>query len=486
VDRRAIDSAKEHVPEAHYRCGDFFAPGPMGLPLADVIVGNPPYVRHERLGAKTKAAIVDTLCADWPGLGRKDLERLVGRGDLAASFLLRLLGQLGPGGVAAIVVSSAIFDSGYGEEFWTLAEEVATLRLIVDAPAERWFQGAAIHAVIAVFDAKASTSQPVTVARLRQPTTEAAAMLREGKALEDVAEMRHAERSAPSTWASILRAPDAWFQFAHSARGALVPLGTLAAVRRGITSGANDIFYLARQQAAEFDIDEAFLQPLLTARGRSGHGAIEVDPDELEDLALVIDADFDLARYPGLQRYLESFSDVEERRTLRNRKPWWSLRTRPAQVFLCKAYGERFVQPYSTQPMVADQRMYCLAPARGVDAELLSALLNATPTALALESLGRASMGQGALEWTVGDLASLPVLDIRNHAAAATLRTSFAALRVRRVHKLAIEATQADRIAMDTALLSPWPDLLGMQADLSSALVATCEARQARAKSGLR
>ena len=39
--------------------------------------------------------------------------------------------------------------------------------------------------------------------------------------------------------------------------------------------------------------------------------------------------------------------------------------------------------------------------------------MNALPTSLALESLGRGSMGYGAIEWTVHDAMDLPVLDVR-------------------------------------------------------------------------
>src|SRR5690606_3442322 len=151
--------------------------------------------------------------------------------------------------------------------------------------------------------------------------------------------------------------------------------------------------------------------PLLRAPGKNSHGRIEVSADATESLALVLPQALRIDTHAPLVRYLASFPGAATRKSLAMRDPWWSLPAQPAQVFLSKAYAERFVQPYCQAPILADQRVYCLHPKPGVDAALLAATLNATPTALALESLGRASMGQGALEWSVRDAALLPVLD---------------------------------------------------------------------------
>ncbi len=487
IDELAIAEARSHVPRATLINGDFFDAEALNLPRADLIVGNPPYVRQERVGADAKEAIVASVLRAQPQLGKLAVRALVGRSDLAAPFVLRLLGQLRETGVAALVLSSAFFDAGYGAEFWALAETVSSLRLVVDAPKERWFAEAAIHAVIAVFDAKPS-SKPVRLARLSCGTRQAAARLAKGASLADIATLREAERNLPHTWAAALRAPDAWLSFAAEAGDALVPLGELAEVRRGITSGANEIFYVSRAQATEWKLDSQFLQPLLTARGRSGQGTIAVGADDLEQFALVIPRTCNLAEHPALAGYFERFSGAASRGTLRNRKPWWSLRAHPGHVFLCKAYAERFVQPYSAFPMVADQRMYSLSPHDGpnmVTPQLLAALLNATCTSLALESLGRASMGQGALEWTVADVAKLPVIDIRKHPEHEAIVAAFEPLARRPVRNVAAEAGMLDRRALDAAILGPWPRLVAMLESIADALVVACGARQARAKAGL-
>jgi hypothetical protein len=355
--------------------------------------------------------------------------------------------------------------------------------MLVDAPQERWFQEAAVNAVIAVFQAEpAAPEAQVCLARLRVSTQEAARVVAQGAAIEEVADCRFAAHSEPQTWAASLRAPEAWFAFASAAGRALTTLGEVAELRRGITSGANDIFYLSGAQASELSLPPAFLRPLMRASGKAGQSGIIVDSESCTQFALVVPPATDVAKYPALSRYLDSFEGAEARRTLASREPWWALQARPAQAFLSKAYAERFVQPYARAPMVADQRIYCAHPKGELSPLLLAAILNATPTSLALESLGRASMGEGALEWTVGDAKSLPILDPRQVKDSDAVIHAFQKLGHRTIGNVASEASQPDRQELDRAALASWPALVPLRQELQDALVQTCAARQRRAK----
>ena len=477
IDDSAIEAARREVPEAQLVCGDFF-----DLELSqgvEVIVGNPPYVRQERLSASAKERMVNTLSAAWPTLDRGALASLVGRGDLAAPFMLHALRHLQPGGRAALVISSAFLDSGYGKQFWGLLNQVASLSLLVEAPQERWFQDAAVHTLIALFERR-QPSESLCLARLSVPTADAATELADGARLEDLADLRYAASDKPATWARALRAPAAWLDFESQAADALTTLGEIAEIRRGVTTGANEFFYLSSEQAQALQLPSRFLLPLLRAPGKTGQGCIAVDRELGKEQVLAIPPDTELSEYPGLSAYLESFESGSLNSTLANREPWWSLHLRPAQVFLSKAYAERFVQPYCARPIVADQRVYCVHPKEGIEAAVLAAVLNATSTALALESLGRASMGQGALEWTVGDAKNLPVVDPRRIADTGPILQAFASLSRRSIEKVALEAQQEDRRRLDLALLGR--ELRPFIEPLHRALVSCVEARQSRAR----
>ena len=502
LDPAAAQAARAASPRAAVRCADLFslAAGEIAPRGFDAVVGNPPYVRQERLAPEQKRRVQERLADDWPDLPLAEQRRLVGRADLAAAVVARALRLCRPHGRVALVVSSALLDAGYGEALWRLVERHGRVATIVDAPRERWFRDAAVNAVILVLErlpaapiastaraaqvAPAAPAAPVApaatvaIARLRMPTAQAARRLAAGGDLVQVAELRRAPAGAPATWAEALRAPGAWFDLAEAAGDRLVPLGELAEVRRGVTSGANRLFYVSRARAAALALEPALLVPLLRSPREPGGETIAIDPAALATMALLAPAGAAaLARFPAARRYIDEHAGLAARPTLRARPSWWALSARPARLFLTKAYAARFVQRLAPAPVVADQRLYSLHPRPGVDLELLAAVLNSTFTALALESLGRASLGEGALEWTVADAARLPVLDPRRTAAGAS--RALADLARRPTGTVHDERARPDRARLDRAVGGPLAHLLPAAHD---ALCASVARRAARAR----
>jgi len=100
---------------------------------------------------------------------------------------------------------------------------------------------------------------------------------------------------------------------------------------------------------------------------------------------------------------------------------------------------------------------------------------------LALESLGRASLGEGALEVSVGDAAALPVLDVRR-LDERLVKSAFAPLCHRRLGDVFAEAARPDRRRLDEVLAAAFPRLLPLVPELAPALAATVETRLARAR----
>jgi hypothetical protein len=285
----------------------------------------------------------------------------------------------------------------------------------------------------------------------------------------------------PAGWAAALRAGPAWFELVAGAGHQLVPLAALAEVWRGFTTGANQVFYVGRERAAELGLEAEALVPLVRSP-RAGAPCIDVDPASTTHLALVLPPDPDaLARLPATRRWLDHHADAAARPTLRARPLWWALPARPARLFLGKAYAARFVQRRAPRPLVADQRLYAIEPRPGIDVDLLAAALNSTLAAFALESLGRASMGEGALEWTVADAAALPVIDVRRlpPPGATAARAALSALAGRPIGTVADEQHRSDRAALDRALA---PELAHLLPAIHEALIASVARRAARAR----
>lgn len=468
------------VPGARITTGDALAPGlPALLGTFDLVVGNPPYIRAGQVDASLRRARAAALADDFPDLPRDLVDTIARHADLSATCLLRALRFVRPGGTLALVVSTALLDADGAGALWTAIERLADVRALVIAPAERWFADAAVNPMLLVATRRDS-SAPSTPRLLRLHTTTEAAAQRIGlDAIAELSEERRAVDGDATRWGSLLRAPSVWFDFRAAAGDALVPLRELADVRRGLTTGANHVFYLRRDKAKAERLEKKFLAPVVRSPFNGAPAPIAIAPDESPLVAIALPPDHKLTKTPRIASWLARHEASALATSARRRDPWWSLPANPARLFLAKAYGPRFVQRLSDVPMLADQRVYALTPRDGVDLLSLAAVLNALPTAVALESLGRGSMGYGAVEWTVHDALELPVLDVRRTTGMQRdhLATSLASFARRPIEHLRLERDRPDRAALDTAVLSLAPRTAALAPSLWGALLAAVALR---------
>jgi SAM-dependent methyltransferase len=459
IDATAAALARTRLPEATILVDDALARSlPARLGAFDLVIGNPPWVRAGRIDPAIKRARAAVIAADWPELDAALVDKLARHADVAATCLLRALRLLAPGGQLALVVSTALLDADGAAALWTAVERVATVEALVIAPTERWFADAAVNSMIVVARRHAPGPRRATAPRLLRltaPTSIAAT----AHGLEGLTHHAHVRVSTTGAWGPALRAPDAWFAWRDAAGDALVPLRELAEVRRGLTTGANDVFYLRRDEARARRLEPAYLAPVVRSPFNGAPATIAIAPDESPLVAIALPPDLKLTRVPRIAAWLREHEAAALTTSARRRDPWWSLPANPARLFLAKAYGPRFVQRFADVPMLADQRVYALHPRDGVDLDALAAVLNALPTALALESLGRGSMGYGAVEWTVHDAMELPVLDVRraDRASLARLRTALAACARRPIGHVRVERAAPDRRELDAAVLALAP-----------------------------
>ncbi len=466
------------VPGVEITRGDALASGLVErLGVFDLVIGNPPYVQAGRVDPEVRRTRATAIGEDWPELPRDVVDTIARHGDLAATCLLRALRFVRPGGTLALVVSTALLDADAASALWSAVERVAAVHALIIAPQERWFADAAVNPMLLVakrHQAGAIAHAP-RLLRLTAPT-EIASRTPGLDAIAAHADERRAD--APAGWGAALRAPAAWFAWRAAAGSAVVPLRELAEVRRGLTTGANHVFYLRRDAAKRERLEPAFLAPVVRSPFNGAPAPIAIAPDESPLVAIALPHDAKLARTPRIAAWLRAHEAEALATSAARRDPWWSLPANPARLFLAKAYGPRFVQRLADVPMLADQRVYALLPRPGVDLQGLAAVLNALPTAVALESLGRGSMGYGAVEWTVADALELPVLDVRRADARTLTRlaTTLAAFARRPVEHVRLERDHGDRSELDrTAMaLAPGADLAP---DLWSALIASVALR---------
>lgn len=117
---------------------------PVPLPMLDAVVGNPPYVRQEKVEKKDKARFGQIASNAWPSLC------LTGRSDLHCYFWPAAARLLKPDGYFGFLTSSSWMDVEYGFALqgWMLRH--FRILAVMESAAEPWFEDARVKTCVAI------------------------------------------------------------------------------------------------------------------------------------------------------------------------------------------------------------------------------------------------------------------------------------------------------------------------------------------------
>ena len=194
----------------------------------DAVVGNPPYVRQEQLGALKPAL-------------KKAFEAYDGMADLYVYFYELGLRLLRPGGRLSYVVTNKWFRAGYAEELRDLFAEATWLEAVVDfGHVREFFPDADVFPCIVVARKPSDAEPPTATAACRIPRE----VVRLDRVSEQVAEM---SVPVPRLWFSRTAwviEPPAEMALLVKLRRNGVPLKEYAGVKpyRGVLTGCNEAF----------------------------------------------------------------------------------------------------------------------------------------------------------------------------------------------------------------------------------------------------
>ena len=241
------------VPANHLIIDDFFALDPRRIPPVDVVVGNPPYIRHHWFQNESRERAAAALA-------RQDV-RLSGRANAWAYFLVHAGAFLHQGGRMALLLPGAVCFTDYATDALDYIRKQAgrcTLarigkRLFVDARedtvvllVEDWGSGPSELAVddfesiedleVWLRDERRLPTQTVSTGAFSLPRLEL-------------------EQPAAEAWARALEAPS------------VRRLGDLARIRIGVVTGANRFFVRSAKEARRLKAAAGRSAPIVT-RGR--------------------------------------------------------------------------------------------------------------------------------------------------------------------------------------------------------------------------
>jgi predicted RNA methylase len=313
-------------------CGDFtrVVAGGSRPPSPNLILANPPYVRHHHLGREDKERL-QTLARRMTGV------QINGLAGLYVYFLLLATAWMEDGGYAAWLVPSEFMDVNYGAALKRfLTDRVTLIRVHRFDPDDVQFGDALVSSAVLIF-------------RKAPPPT--------GHAVEFTFGGRF---SAPHACDSVpleeLRAARKWTAYpchdkndrhASAADGGPT-LGDYFRIRRGIATGSNKFFVLERAEAERRGFPDRHLHPILPSPRHLK--ATVIDADEkgyplVEPRLCVIDCDLPECtlkdRHPTLWEYLQTADalGVKDGYLVGKRTPWYKQEQREPAPFLCTYMG---------------------------------------------------------------------------------------------------------------------------------------------------
>lgn len=303
--------------------GDFTHAEPE--PIFNLIICNPPYVRHHHLSGEDKLRL-GKLSYEASG------SKLSGLAGLYCHFLLQAHAWMAPGAIAGWLIPSEFMDVNYGREVKRyLLNQVSLLQIHRFDPDDVQFADALVSsAIVWIKNTKPAPSHQVNFTF--------------GGSLADP----HHARMVSNT---DLASEDKWTRFPRlevrpAKEGAT--LGDLFAIKRGLATGDNGFFVLDEEQVKENKIPEKALRPILPSPRHIEGMAIEADkkglPTNARRMFLLdprMDQDEIDAKYPDLASYLaKGKSDgLNERYLCKSRKRWYDQEQRPPAPIVCTYIG---------------------------------------------------------------------------------------------------------------------------------------------------
>ncbi len=299
----------------------------------NVILTNPPYVRHHHLLAEEKIRLGE-LAQAATGL------KLSGLSGLYCYFLLIAHDWLADNGLAVWLIPSEFMDVNYGEAVKRyLTERVCLLQIHRFCPSDVQFDDALVSSAIVVFEK-------------RKPKPDHEALFSFGGTLAEPARTECVSLDQ-------LRATPKWTalpqQGTNGHKAATVTLGDLFTVKRGLATGNNGFFIVPRDKLKTLGIPACCVRPILPSPRYMRQEVIDADADGwpiIDKQLAVIDCTLteeEISRkWPHFAEYLAEGKKqgVPEGYLASRRSPWYTQEKREPAPFVCTYMGRNRERPF--------------------------------------------------------------------------------------------------------------------------------------------
>ena len=448
---------------------DFFDPEWMfGITEGfDVVIGNPPYVRQEKI-----KGLKPTL--------KKHYTCYTGAADLYVYFYERGLQLLSPSGIHTFICSNSWLDVNYGAPLQKYLLDNTVGAVICHSEAEREFESADINTIVSILH----NGTPDAESHLRFLTfktfigdTDIENRRERTRTYTELAQAGTRENKyAGDKWGGkYLRAPDIYWTILEKGKDKLVPLRDIAEVRRGFTTGANEFFYLDAERIQEWGIASEYLKPVIKSPRECK--SIRVDPSQLQFKLFMCYADKAALAGTAALDYIKwgETQGFHQRPSCKGRARWWDLGEESGNSIFVKEAHETSAVFYNPDNYLVDCRLYYANLSNDV-----FLFLNSVIGAMFFEFYNRGGLGKGARSMMVSDYENVPTLENIN----ADKKTTESVLRqISPLLPRKFANTESEWSALDAIIFDALDLTQGERDGVYEAVVNLVEARLRKARS---
>ena len=310
------------------------APPVAGEDRANLLVCNPPYVRHHHISTEEKSRL-QKLTQQITGI------RLSGLAGLYIYFLLIAHEWITDGGLAGWLIPSEFMDVNYGKQVKQyLLQHVTLLRVHRFSPDDVQFGDALVSSAIVWFRKK------------KPPAGHEVEFSFGGTLAKPEISSRIAANALwrAAKWTRFAKPSGSMLESSTKARRAGLKLSDLFDIKRGLVTGANKFFILEPEQIFRHKLPNEFLMPILPSPRYLITNEIEANDDgnpivdpQLFLLTCNLPESVVRASYPSLWEYLQIgvHTGINKRYLCKHRSPWYSQESRPASPLLCTYMGRQ-------------------------------------------------------------------------------------------------------------------------------------------------
>lgn len=443
------------------------------------VVTNPPYTRQEEM----TLAFYDKEYKKYLAQAVNDIDEWSKRASIYAYFLVRAGKLLKEKGRLGFIIENSWMNAEYGGPLKNWFLKGFTIDYVVESMVERWFEDAAIITNIIVAERSTTESSFTRFIFLKKRLQELFGA--PPTASDHVANQRYYEKIADlyskankiipkngyivqededvrivsvkrrilddlekklGKW-GIIKGPKKYLElvikFLNCEDVSLKTLDDVINVDRGLTTNANEIFYLPSKHWTYLEetddrltlkgsrrgivkISKHYLRPLIRPAHieDSAYDISKLKKEKHEDYVLWVE-DLSKVKDQGATEYLkwaEEFareqneidSDVFPTIIGKIESPYWAqLPNKSGAKFFFKNDLNTNFAIYLNRISEAqvDKRLFLGTPKVDVDERILFGALNSVFTYLGMELIGRSNLGEGALDVNVVDYKKIPIVD---------------------------------------------------------------------------